>query len=290
LAVIVGALVASPISGASPPKPPTFAALRAKGLRAYRSKKFEEALDIFRAASALEPDDGDVLTEVALCLAQLKYDEDAIAANRAAIRLAAGASQRERRIRRAAYFNLGKLKAGRELTFAFAEDLTCHALASEAGCARTVEACGADGGNSGNRWSSHFTTARFALTRPVAKTADDDDPFHKFWSDYAGFGASREATHDETGAPFYDVTLQYEAENRKPAEGEADVLESRQESSCAVVHVDACARRLGLYCEWDVHGEDPKAKPTAAAVELSFAEESAPATARRSRGTAARAR
>jgi hypothetical protein len=38
-----------------------------------------------------------------------------------------------------------------------------------------------------------------------------------------------------------------------------------------VVHVDACARRLGLYCEWGSWERGVTAKPRSRAVELTFA-------------------
>jgi hypothetical protein len=52
--------------------------------------------------------------------------------------------------------------------------------------------------------------------------------------------------------------------------GEADVTVAMENSGCAVVHVDACARRLGLYCEWSSWERGVTAKPRAKAVELLF--------------------
>jgi tetratricopeptide (TPR) repeat protein len=280
--LVTSFLLASTATPAAAPKP-TFSALRERGRRAYRAQRFAEARDLFRAAAAMRPDDPDVVVDLALSLQHLGDSEAAIAANRTAIRLASttkdGKPERARRARRAAYFNLGKLKAGRKLEPdpAEKEDLTCLALSSEAGCATSLAACVGSGVGGGNHWHQEFTAARFAPSRAVARTVEDDDTFHAFRLDYPGIGADPEHTHDQADAPYYDVTLSYYGANRRPAPDEADIDVSQEESTCTVVHVDACARRLGLYCTWGSWEEGVTAKPKAAAIELTFtAEDDAP--------------
>jgi hypothetical protein len=219
----------------------SFEQLRERGRRAYRAKKFGEARQLLSAASTMRPDDGEVLADLALCLQQLGMSDDAIAANRKAIRLAsrdrAGRGPRARRIRRAAYFNLGKLGAGRALSLdgSLSDHLTCLSLASEPDCARPLFVCG----------GSAFET-------------------------YPDLGAAPQQTRDRSDADAYDITLALESEVRRPSPGEAAITVSQSSASCALVHADACSRRIGLYCEWDSWAEGVTSKPRAAAVELTF--------------------
>jgi hypothetical protein len=285
--------VAVPDLSAAPPRPaahlaapasagtPKFAELRDGGRRAYQAERFDEALQLWSAAAALKPDDVETVADLALAFQHLRMTDEAIKANRDAIRLASsarGGGDRARRIRRAAYYNLGKLKAVRAIQFIDDSDgpSSCVRLESEPGCPRPVFACGRTGATGGRDGGWDYTAARFALDRETARIVEDNE-FVAAFDSWVPFGDDQETTHDRSDAPSYDVTLELSSETREPMPGEADVPVVRENSGCAVVHVDACARRLGLYCEWTSWERGVTAKPRARAVELTFARAATPA-------------
>jgi hypothetical protein len=254
---------------------PTFAELRERGQRAYRAEQFEEARQLWRAAAALKPDDAETIADLALALQHLRMTDEAIKANRDAIRLASAprsGGDRARRIRRAAYYNLGKLKAVRALEFIEDNDgpSSCLRLASETDCSRPVFTCGRTGATGGRDGRFDYTAARFALDRETARIVEDREVIAAFQS-WVPFGDDMDKTRDRSDASLYDVTLALSSETREPMPGEADVTVAREDSGCAVVHVDACGRRIGLYCEWGSWERGVTAKPRAKAVELTFA-------------------
>lgn len=265
------------VPGAAPAVTGTsnFSELRERGRRAYRADRFDEARDLWTAAAALRPRDAEVAADLALAFQHLGMTDEAIRANRDAIRRASalrGSGERALRIRRAAYFNLGKLKAARTLSFTEENDgpSSCISLASEEGCTRPVFACGRTGAIGGHDGRFDYTAARFALDRETARIVEDDRVVDAFES-WADFGYEADQTRDRSDAPQYDVTLELSSQTREPMPGEADATVATEDIGCAVVHVDACARRLGLYCEWASWNRGVTAKPRAKAVELTFA-------------------
>lgn len=254
---------------------PKFADLRERGRRAYREERFEEARRLWSAAAALKPNDAETVADLAVVFEHLGRTDDAIQANRDAIRLASalrGSGDRARRIRRAAFYNLGKLKAGRKLTFSEGDDepSSCVSLASESGCRQPVFACGRTGAMGGKDGRFDYTAARFALDRQTAQIAEDNQLVAEFES-WVDFGSEEDATRDRSDASLYDVTLELSSQTREPLPGEADATVATKDAGCMIVHVDACARRLGLYCEWDSWERGVTAKPRSKAIELTFA-------------------
>jgi hypothetical protein len=254
---------------------PNFSELRERGRRAYREQRFDEARELWSAAATLQPKDAETVADLALAFQHLRMTDEAIQANRDAIRLASalrGGGDQARRLRRAAYYNLGKLKADRMLPLPDENDgpSSCVPLASEEGCPRPVFACGRMGATGGRDGRFDYTAARFALARETARIVEDGEFISAFQS-WVDFGDQADKTRDRSNARHYDVTLQLSSETREPMPGEADVTVLMENSGCAVVHVDACARRLGLYCEWTSWERGVTAKPRGKAVELSFA-------------------
>jgi hypothetical protein len=280
LSAATSATGSHPAATASPDGPPTFAELRERGRSAYGAERFDEARQFWSAASALQPSDAETVADLALAFQHLGMTDEAVHANRDAIRLAAslrGGGDRARRVRRAAYYNLGKLKAVRTLTFSVDADppSSCVELASDAGCPRPVFACGRTGAIGDTDGRFDYTAARFALDRETAQIVEDHQLITEFES-WAEFGYEVNETRDRSDAPFYDVTLALSSQTREPMPGEADVIVASEDRGCVVVHVDACARRVGLYCEWTSEQRGRTAKPRAKAVELTFARTAAP--------------
>jgi len=250
-----------------------FSQLRERRRRAYRAGRFDEARELWSAAAALDPEDAETVADLAVAFQRLNAMDNAIQANRDAIRLASATrypDDRARRIRRAAYFNLGKLRAGREILFIEDNDgpSSCTQLASNGSCAHPVFVCGRNGTTGGAHGGFDDTTARFALEHDVARIVSGAEIDPGLGGEV---GASPENTRDQSGAAAYDVTLALSSELREPMPGEPDVTVARQEGGCAVVHVDACTRRIGLYCEWRSWAKGVTAKATSKAVELTFA-------------------
>ena len=260
---------------------PRFEDLRARGRRAYRALRFEEARALWADAHALRPDDAETAADLALAYQHTNENARAIETNREAIRLASSGklgSDKARRIRRAAYYNLGKLEEGRKLEFVQNNDgpSSCIRIASEPGCAQPMFACAHDGAIGGAHGGFNYSMAQFALTSAGARIVEDGalPPAFDSW---VPFGFDEAETHDRSDDSAYAVTLSAESETREPSPGEADVTVASEESGCQVVHVDACAGRLGLYCAWDSwRREGVTAKPRAKAVELTFAPEELP--------------
>jgi len=254
------------------PSAKSFAALRRAGQRAYRARKFEKAAALFRASSSLRPDDGEVWLDLAMCLQHLSKADDAIAANREAIRLASrndvAGSPRARRARRAAYFNLGKLAAARKLDFPD-DAATCAPLPSDLGCREIVFACGRTGAMGTADGHQDSTAARFSLDEPTAR-ADDEGGVERVLDTWPDLGRSAESTKDAEGGWSYDVTLSLDSRSRQTIDGEPGVEVGSEEAACSVVHVDGCAGRLGLYCAWRSSRVGAKDESSEAAVELTF--------------------
>jgi hypothetical protein len=263
-------LAAPAVTGAS-----SFSELRERGRRAYRAQRFDEARELWSAAAALKPQDAETVADLALAFQHLSMNDEAIRANRDAIRLAStarGSGDRALRIRRAAYFNLGKLAAVRTISFDKENDgpSSCVRLASEEGCPRPVFACGRTGATGGRDGTFDYTAARFALDRETARIVEDDR-FVDAFDSWVDFGYAADQTRDRSDDSRYDVTLDFSSATREPMPGEADVTVATEDTGCAVVHVDACARRIGLYCAWASWERGVTAKPRAKAVELTFA-------------------
>jgi hypothetical protein len=204
-------------------------------------------------------------------------DAKAIEADRAAIRSSSTKRGAEAlRIRRAAYLDLGKLEAGRALSLATENDgpSACVRLTSDPPCRRPLFACGRIGANDGVDGRTDYTAARFALDREAARVVEDSELIPAFET-WPNLGYEEAETHDRSDAVSYDVTLAFSSDVRKPMVGEAAMTVAEEYQQCVVVHVDACARRLGLYCEWDSWREGTTAPTRAKAVELTFARASA---------------
>jgi len=224
----------------------------------------------------LRPEDAEARVDLAVALSHVGERDEAIKANREAIRLASLGSRsadRRRRIRVAAYFNLGKLKSARQLSFAEDNDgpSTCTRLDSDADCAKPVFVCGRAGADGTAMGRTDFRMARFALTRGGARIADGREllsPLEQGSS--PDFGNDYEQTHDRADAPSYDVSLSFEYRGRKAEPEEGSIEVSWHVVECAIVHVNACGRRLGLYCEWSDWREGAEEKRAAKAVELTF--------------------
>jgi hypothetical protein len=254
----------------------TFKELRERGQLAYRAKRFEDACAYWSKAAALRPEDAEVAADLALAFSRVGKIDQAIKANRDAIRLASSTtsdSGRGRRIRLGAYYNLGKLKAARSLSFGEYNDgpSTCTQLVSEPGCSKPVFVCGRDGADGVAMVHTDFQMGRFALALEDARVADGHElvpPLES--STWPEFGAAQARTGDRGDALSYDVTLSIEAQGREPAPEEGSIEVSSHFGTCAVVHVDACRRRLGLYCEWSDWRKGKDERKAAKAVELTF--------------------
>ena len=264
----------------TPAGAPRFEDLRVRGRKAYRAQRFEEARDLWADAYSLRLDDAETAADLALAYQHTDQKDQAIATNRDAIRLSSSGklgSDKARRIRRAAYYNLGTLGAKRELRIGYDDNpkdndgpSTCLRVASEPGCAQPVFACGRVSATGGAFSRFDYTMARFALRREAARIVEDGQLIPAFES-WVEFGFDADATHDRADAASYDVTLDVSSESRKPIPGEADGVYATENSGCDVVHVDACARRLGLYCAWGAWTEGVTDKGHAKGVELTFA-------------------
>jgi tetratricopeptide (TPR) repeat protein len=252
----------------------SFADLRRAGQEAYRANKFADAEALFRAASSMRPDDGEVWLDVAMCSQHLGKADEAVAANRQAIRLASkddgAGSARRRRVRRAAYFNLGKLAATRKLEFPN-EEGTCMPLPSDLDCRRPIYACGRTSAFGVKDVHQDYTMARFALDQATA-SAEDQGGLKQVLDTYPELGASPESTKDAADGYFYGVTLSFYSQSRQTIDGEAGVEIGSTEATCLVVHVDGCARRLGIFCRWQTSSMEAKPRSRAAAIELTFAD------------------
>src|SRR4051794_15643022 len=93
--------------------PPARGDGRADGTRAYRAGRFAEALAAFETVARQRPSDPEALADVALALQKLGRNDEAAAANRTVVELAARPGKlkaaKRARIREGAYFNLGRL-------------------------------------------------------------------------------------------------------------------------------------------------------------------------------------
>jgi hypothetical protein len=157
---------------------------RADGTRAYRAGRFAEALAAFETAALQQPADPEALADVALTLQKLGRNDEAVAANRKVVALAAreGRAKAARRaqIRLSAYFNLGKLG---QVVNAPGED-SCGTIETDAGaCKRPVFACRKSRLEAGSGLGVVWDVLRVARDKESAtfvKTEDGEEEYHDY--------------------------------------------------------------------------------------------------------------
>lgn len=220
--------------------------LKRRALRAFRAKRYEQACDLFAQAQNRVPHDSANLGDLGLCLQRAGQAGLAEVVDRHALALAAGTSEADSKVRHAVYHNLALLGVKQKLDFAKS---TCLELPSDSpGCDRPIHVCGSYGsyGMDTRVFIGSFTVARFALTRGAADLGDIDP---LTWPE---LGAAEGETTDRRGAPSYDVTLSFDADNRDSNYGTV----SQDFAECSVIHIEGCGGRVALACSW--HDADSK--------------------------------
>ena len=159
---------------------------RAEGTRAYRSGRYAEALAAFETAVRQRPSDPEPLADVALALQKLERNEEAVAANRKVVALAARPGKlkgaRRAKIRQGAYFNLGKL--GQVLRVP--EMNACGTIETDASaCKKPLYACRKAGLDAGSGLGTVWDVLRVDSDKEHAhfiKTSDDydGDEYHNY--------------------------------------------------------------------------------------------------------------
>lgn len=200
---------------------PDAAALRAQAQAAYTAKQYAKACPLFEQVTKLLPEDGSAWADLSLCLFRAKKQDGAVKAALQSLRFG------DEQTRKSTYFNLGKFADGK----AFSKDDSDCQVAKMPACEQTLWLCGdpdsglgkfAGGGSSASESWEHL------CSRP--STRED------------GFVACTEIKEGES----HD---QYVTEQGSPG-----LFSS---SSCSVVAVDPCAKRLGLTCEEAAGSIDP---------------------------------
>jgi hypothetical protein len=249
----VGLLAWQGDAAAAPPSARAADNLHAQAMRAFRGKRYRQACDLFVAAQVARPANAANMTDLALCLERAGDKEAAARANRYAIRLAEAPGvvdedKGRRRVRKAAYYNLGRLNPGGWQ----------RALVPDFDCTRKVFADTRTGRTGGVRYLADFEVARFALDAETA--ALDADEYKLEWPD---LGADDSATDDAGGTMSYDVTLSLEEDFR---DSQGDTQETSS-AGCQLVHSDGCSGHLGFSCAFAPRGED---KARTRAIELTL--------------------
>jgi hypothetical protein len=155
---------------------------RADGTRAYRAGRYAEALGAFEAAAKQSPSDPEPLADVALALQKLGRTEDAIAANRKVVELAArpgkAKTAKRAKIRQGAYFNLGKLGVAVRVP----DEKACGTIATDGdACKRPVFACRKSRLNAGSGLGVVWDVLRVARDKEGAgfiKTEDGEEEYY----------------------------------------------------------------------------------------------------------------
>jgi len=159
---------------------------RADGTRAYRAGRFAEALAAFEAAVRQQPSDPEPLADVALALQKLGRNDEAVAANRKVVALAARPGTlkpaKRAKIRQGAYFNLGKLGQ----VVRVPEHDACGTIETDAAaCSKPLYACRKSrleaGSGLGTAWDV-LRVARDAESAKFVKIRDDydGDEYHNY--------------------------------------------------------------------------------------------------------------
>ena len=241
-----------------------FSDTRRRAQKAFRAKRFDEACRFYAAAQRLEPASAANMVDLALCLQRWNFKEGAVRANRYAIRLASGTdrnSDKAESVRRAAYYNLGRLESGPEVGNWLEP---CIAIESWFGCGRPVHACGRANSTGGTLGITDYSYGRFALDPDGAKFEDGE----YLGGDLPEIGSKESDTSGSTGAPSYDVTLGENWEGREWNKARDELLRTSQSSrGCRVVHTDGCSGYIGLVCSFDEEGDR---KPHHKVIELTL--------------------
>jgi hypothetical protein len=79
--------------------------------------------------------------------------------------------------------------------------------------------------------------------------------------------ADAEGPAAQTTSPVGAESMTFE---QLPDAHEGSIEVSSHLGTCAIVHVDACGRRLGLYCAWSDWQQGKQEKKSAKSVELTF--------------------
>ena len=223
-----------------PHTPPSVAGLKRAALKAFRSKHYAEACDLFARAQNLTPSDVANLGDLGLCKQRAGDTADALAIDRYALELAASDSAEHARLRHAVYYNLARLDSVKPISFS---TTACAELESDApSCKKPIYVCGINGTyGMDTRWAiTTFTAARFALTSAAAD-ASELDPLT-----WPTLGADADTTSDQDGAASYDVSLRVDRDQR---DGNYSTV-SEPTASCDVIYSDGCSGRVALACEW----------------------------------------
>jgi len=237
-----------------PPAEPRFVELHARATRAFRGKHFKEACALFADAQRARPADAANMADLALCLQRLGDDDGAARANRYAIRLASVPDTPDDatrlRVRKSAYYNLGRLARG---------DTFFAALVSEFGCQHSVFDARYDGTTGGIHYLADYEIARFALDQHEVVPFQEDE----YRSDWPQIGSDETATADAAGETSYDVTLSV-TENFRDDQGETQASDT---AGCALVFADGCSGHLGFDCSF----EDRDGNQSSRVIELTLA-------------------
>jgi hypothetical protein len=218
-------------------------ALAAKATKLFRARKYGQACPLFQQVTALAPDSASAWSDLGVCLGrQGDHVDEALAADRKAIALAGGSQ----RIRKAAYFNLGKLPndAGRlrshipgptEDVLRDRQGVTprCEVFDPAPGCDKAVWSC-----SSWKGWLDHVRLGldpRAFIDKkwPAKPDQDPDEPQLVLDGDVI---VSRATVWDFAGS-----------------RGPCDHLAIE----CGVVWADACGGRAGVACvlQWQPPAE-----------------------------------
>jgi hypothetical protein len=158
---------------------------RADGTRAYRAGRYAAALAAFETAAKLQPSDPEALADVALALQKLGRNDEAVAANRKVVELAARPGKlkaaKRARIRQGAYFNLGKL--GQQVRVPEAD--ACGTIETDPNaCKKRLFACRKSRMEAGSAIATVWDVLRVARDKESATFVTPSDDYEDEYHDY----------------------------------------------------------------------------------------------------------
>ena len=238
-----------------------FTELRDRATKAFKAKRYKEACALYTEAQAAQPADAANMADLALCLQRAGDVDGAVKANQDAIRLASAPGApagKSLRVRKAAYYNLGRLDWSIGVPRGSGGKAACDDLIEDgAGCKRPVHICARGGTTGGVRHLTDFVAARFALDEASARLGDNE-----YRIDWPGMGDGGQAS-DQTDGDTYDVSIELSTELRDE-NGETYATSS---GGCTLVHADGCTGHFGFACTWQ---ESNDGKPQRTAVEMTL--------------------
>jgi tetratricopeptide (TPR) repeat protein len=238
--------------------------LRGQATKLFRKKRYAEACEKYRQASAAAPQDADLLTDLALCQHKLGQDGPAAATNLRAIELAARDAKTlddpaAIRIRRHAYFNLDQVNADAVAIIAGNDKGTkCEAVRAAPGCARSFHVCGVEGANGFRMRTYTRTMAKVALAPAAARWTADEISDHAFDDPTPRPGPSPSDKPEAVDGDSVIFTARLEDEARtegcEQTGGDVDqctaetLANTGSKYECSIVYANACTGLLAVLC------------------------------------------